>query len=285
MPAWTANVLLLWCVAGLPSAVVGTFGVGTARLVPRIPPRTSDAPTGSQFARGLHDVTPSEGQRRAVSELVRGNMPDFLRRLLPVRLAAHGPGGRPVEATIFVLPDYLAIGSDDDFLYVPLGYGPATAVARNLGFVLPTPKMVDAIYAQSVHQLAPHPLPAGPLMRSTAYLQEHQVYIDAQRRGLPLGCLISGHKKDLVITERLLRQPGRVAIYGWHRRTGAPIQPLSTVHGAAYADYSHGVRLVSETVLVGGRPRSIYEVLADPALAPALTYEHVLPDARRLMGL
>ena len=122
-------------------------------------------------------------------------------------------------------------------------------------------------------------------MRSISYLQEHQRRIDEQRRGLPLGDLISGHKKDLVISERLLERPGRVAIYGWHRRIGDPIQPLSTVHGEAYADYSHGVRLVSETVVVGGRPRSIYEALEDPALAPALTYEGVLPDARRLMGV
>jgi hypothetical protein len=44
-----------------------------------------------------------------------------------------------------------------------------------------------------------------------------------------------------------------VAIYGWHRSNGDPIQPLSTVHGEYYADYSHGIRLVSRTAYVNGR--------------------------------
>jgi len=40
---------------------------------------------------------------------------------------------------------------------------------------------------------------------------------------------------------------------------------------------------VNETVLVEGRPRSVYEALADPEVAPALTYQGVFPDARRVM--
>ncbi len=82
-------------------------------------------------------------------------------------------------------------------------------------------------------------------MRSNLYLERHQQRIDEQRFGLPLGELISGHKKDLVLSNRLRQLPDRVAIYGWHRAPGDPIQPLSTVHGARYVDYSHGVRLVS----------------------------------------
>jgi len=56
----------------------------------------------------------------------------------------------------------------------------------------------------------------------------------------PLGELTSGDKKDLVLTSLLWRVPGRVAIYGWHRAVNQPIQPLSKVHGARYADYSPG---------------------------------------------
>jgi hypothetical protein len=40
---------------------------------------------------------------------------------------------------------------------------------------------------------------------------------------------------------------------------------------------------VSETVLVEGRPRSIYEALGDPDVAPALTDQGVFPQARRVM--
>jgi hypothetical protein len=85
-----------------------------------------------------------------------------------------------------------------------------------------------------------------------------------------------------VLSARLWRQPGRVAIYGWHRGVGAPIQPLSTVHGARYADYSHGVRLVSNMVFVNGQRRSIFDVLADSRLAALLSDEGPLLQAREL---
>ena len=95
-----------------------------------------------------------------------------------------------------------------------------------------------------------------------------------------------GNKKDLVLTSRLWQSPGRVAIYGWHREVDQPIQPLSTVHGARYADYSHGVRLVSGTVYVNGVKRPIADVLAEPALAKLLTSEGPLTRvAERLSAL
>ena len=67
------------------------------------------------------------------------------------------------------------------------------------------------------------------------------------------------------------------------RAPGDPIQPLSTVHGALYVDYSHGVRLVSTTVVVDGRPRSIYDALQDSHVAPVLSREGVTRDFWGLM--
>jgi hypothetical protein len=132
-----------------------------------------------------------------------------------------------------------------------------------------------------VVHLAPQPLPAGDAMRSTAYYVRHQALVAQQQAqvGAQPGALTAGHKKDLVLSPQLWRVPGRVAIYGWHRGDGAPIQPLSTVHGARYADYSHGVRLVGPTVWLDGVPRSIFELLADPLLAPLLSDEGPLPEA------
>jgi hypothetical protein len=85
--------------------------------------------------------------------------------------------------------------------------------------------------------------------------------------------LMAGQKKDLVVSNRLWRKTGRVAIYGWHRGNGTPIQPLSTVHGARYADYSHGVRLVSAVAFVNGQARSIFDILEDPRLAGIVSDE------------
>jgi hypothetical protein len=129
-------------------------------------------------------------------------------------------------------------------------------------------------------------MPPTSQMRSTDYLLRHNRTVDAQRAaaGPRLGVLTAGQKKDLVLSNRLKSAPGRVAIYGWHRGNGAPIQPLSTVHGAFYADYSHGVRLVSATAFVNGAPQPLTEVLQDPVLAPIVSSEGPIAEPRRLQA-
>jgi len=99
------------------------------------------------------------------------------------------------------------------------------------------------------------------------------IEMQADSLGVKLGDLVAGDKKDVVITNLLSRRMGKIAIYGWHRGPGHPIQPLSTVHGANYADYSHGIRLVSGTALIDGKPRSIYDILRDPSAASIVSDE------------
>jgi hypothetical protein len=248
-----------------------------------LPPRPGDAPGGAEFARRASQLTERGRQHAAMAELRRGNAPEFLRDLRPVELSHRRSDGSQLSGTVWVTPDYLAIGSDDDFLRMPLSLPDALTICDEYGFVLPTRKIVDAIYEQASFHLSPKPMQPGPQMRSTDYLWRHQQLIETQLAGHPHGELVAGHKKDLVLTGRLNSKPGRVAIYGWHRLSGQPIQPLSTVHGENYLDYSHGVRLVSGTMLVDGVRRRILEVLEDPLLAPLLSYESVIGNARTLM--
>ena len=239
------------------------------QLTQKIPPRARQALTGSEFAQYVAGLSPRQREQAILDQIVEGNIPAFLRNLVPVELKYERPNAKPIRATIFVVPDYLAIGSNQDFLRIPMNLETATAVVDRLGFVLPTKKIVDAIYQQSSFHFVPQPLPAGPQMRSTAYYQTHNEMIEkqARSRGIPAGPLVSGDKKDVVITNLLAHRQGRIAIYGWHLPTGAPIQPLSTVHGACYADYSHGIRLVSATAVVDGKLRSLAKILQDPSLA------------------
>lgn len=253
-----------------------------------IPPRPSGAMTGSEFASQVATMSEDDRERTIETELLAGNMPAFLMRLAPVTLRGTLRDGRSVRVTVCVFPDYLAIGSDRDFVYTPMRLATALTVASRYGFAIPTARMVDAIYAQSAVHLVPQPLPAGERMRSIAYYRHHSELIQGQRNalGAETGLLTAGHKKDLVITNRLRRFPDRVAIYGWHRSERDPIQPLSTVHGARYADYSHGVRLVSDVVYVDGEPRSMAEVLADPQLASVVSEDGPMPElARFVTGL
>ena len=240
-----------------------------------IPPRSPQALTGSQFAESVSNMDRQQRETAILGQLLQGNLPGFLRRLVPVKLSYERPGGKGLAATIFVMPEYLAIGSDSDFLRIPMNLHTATSVVDRFGLVLPTKKIVDAIYEQSMGHFTPQPLPAGPQMTSTEYYRTHDAMIDkqSQGRGFRLGALVSGHKKDVVITNRLRWRPGRIAIYGWHRGTGAPIQPLSTVHGAGYADYSHGIRLIGRVAMIDGRLRSIYDILHDSVLAKVLSDE------------
>ncbi|HBQ23346.1 MAG TPA: hypothetical protein DD656_06395 [Alphaproteobacteria bacterium] len=81
-----------------------------------------------------------------------------------------------------------------------------------------------------------------------------------------------------MLAEELFNNQGRVAIYGWHKSNGNPIQPLSTVHGAAYADYSHGLRLVSRTAYLNGQPTSLRDLMRNPVYAEFLNKEGPLRE-------
>ena len=248
--------------------------------------RPRGAPTGSEFARRAQELSGPARDALVRSELFSGNLPDFLRRLAPVTITGSD-GARLVKITVCVLPDYLALGSDADFVFVPLGLKAALDVAGHFGFTLPTPRLVDAIYEESPVKLEPLPLPASDQMRSTAYFVFHSELISRERaaHAASLGELTSGDKKDLVLTSLLWQLPGRVAIYGWHRAVNQPIQPLSTLHGARYSDYSHGVRLVSDAAYVNGAKRSLEDVLAQPILARLLSREGSLPHLGERLAL
>jgi hypothetical protein len=286
----TKSAALLLCIAvSIPSVAWGRTAAPAscgAALLQALPSRPTSAPIGSEFVRRVWGMSETERDQAIEAELIAGNFPSFLRRLVPVSVRGKLHHGAAASVTVCVMPDYLAIGSDRDFLRMPMRLTTALRVAQRYGFTLPTSKLVDAIYAQAVVRLSPQPLPAGDEMRSTGYYWHHNELIDEQQIALdaPPGVLTAGHKKDLVLTNRLWRNPGRVAIYGWHRAADSPIQPLSTVHGARYADYSHGVRLVSSVAYVDGEPRSLFEVLADPELAPLLSEEGQIPRPAALVA-
>jgi hypothetical protein len=261
-----------------PGERTGTT-VRTEELTRSIPARAGQDLSGSQFVKYVSKMNPQEREQAIRDEILKGNFPDFLRKLVPVELHCELPRGKNLIATIFVAPDYLAIGSNTDFLRIPMNLHTAAAIADRFGFVLPTRKMVDAIYLQSRYHLVPQPLPASPQMRSTAYYWTHNQMVEDQAHalGVRLGELVSGDKKDVVMTNRLAAHINRIAIYGWHRGPGQPIQHLSTVHGANYADYSHGIRLISEMALIDGKLRSVYDILGDSFTAKLLSDEGPIP--------
>ena len=121
-------------------------------------------------------------------------------------------------------------------------------------------------------------------MITVPVFSNHNATVRAQRTeqlpAHPLGTLVAGHQKDVVITAKLASAPGKVAIYGWHQTNGTPIQPLYLKHIASWVDYSQCIRLVQQKLSVNGREKTIAEVLADPALAGLLSDEGPIPKPR-----
>lgn len=205
--------------------------------------------------------------------IIAGNVPTHMRSFCPVTAAL--PDGRTL--TLYVLPDYLCVGTDSDYVRVPMQPLNAQAVADALNCVLPTTKMVDLIWSAAVNKVMP--LPWGPpydaSMMSTSRISVHNARISAQltKAGLDPMALTAGHKKDVVVTTKLVKQPKQVAIYGWTQLNGKPIQPLYLGHESLYADYSHGIRLLSRRCEIDGIEDDLFRVLSDPELCSSVSSE------------
>lgn len=229
--------------------------------------------TGSEFLDVTKHLSRAEREGAIYDAIATGSVPSFASCFVEVPLAHDRHA-----AVVRVAVDYVAIGTDDDFVRIPMSPITAQRLADHFGLLLPTPRLVDAIYRAAIVKLAPSPLPPGPQMMSNDYYRRHHEAIEKQRAGR--AGPIAGHKKDVVVTNRLLARPDRVAIYGWHRLDGQPIQPLSLVHEASYADYSHGIRFVQPTMVVDGQEHVFADVAGSPELCALVSAEGPLRSLR-----
>ncbi len=181
----------------------------------------------------------ADRQARLLELMLAGHVPDRLRALAPVTVDAKDAHGRMRRLVLFVARDYLSVGTNDDAVRVPLDAHAAQLAVDALGCMLPTPRMVDLIW-RSAQRLPPQPWgpPYGAPMLSVERALTHSSRIDARIKelGLDPDGLLAGHKKDVVLSNRLQAKPRSVAIYGWHNTDGTVIQPLSLVHESTYAD-------------------------------------------------
>ena len=248
-----------------------------------LPPRPANALGGDAFAQKISSLDLDARDRTIADEFLAGNAPDFLRKFCPVNVTNVSDGMTNV-GTFFVAPDYLAIGSDTNYFFAPISPDTAQRIADNVDCVLPTPRMVDAIYTAAPVKLAPSPIPPSPAMTTVPVFVQHNKIIWEQRMALtnlyPLGALVAGHKKDVVISQRLTVSTNNIAIYGWERTNGVPIQPLYLGHAWWWVDYSQCIRLVARTMFVNGKGKSVAEVLGDPKLCGLISDEGVVTNAR-----
>jgi hypothetical protein len=234
-----------------------------------IPPRNPSAETGSEFMKRISDLPREEREEEIFQGVVSGNIPPFLRQMIMLKGVFNDLNGVPHILQYEVMPDYLAIGSDDDFCRIPMTPGTAQRLADMFGASLLTAKLSDNIWSEAEVKLDPFFYkPVGNANELVTKFEEHNVQIEKQlaESGGKHGQLIAGIKKDVVISSRIAERPDRVVIYGWHRPDGSPIQPVYSGHIWWYVDYSHGIRLMNAQVLLDGRPVLLADILKDPVL-------------------
>jgi len=242
-----------------------------------LPSRSANAESGSEFLDRTEGLGRVAMDREILEAIFTGNVPTYQRQLIPITVETQGR-----QARLHVTCDYLAIGSDEDFVRMPMTSAAAQRIANRVGATLPTPKLVDEIYRQAPAKLPPSWIDGGPTYGTLADYRQHNETLERRRldAGYALGRLTAGHKKDIVLADVLGVRPNRVAIYGWHKRVGVVVQPVNTSHFCRYADYSHGVRLVDQLVLVDDQAYRASDVLQDPELAFLLSDEGPLSVTR-----
>jgi hypothetical protein len=241
-----------------------------------VPARPAGAPNGTQFTNIITSLSHDERERWVYAQIISGNVPGWIRDLKLVSVTVSGN-----SAIYYVTPDYIAIGSDADYLLMPMTPLLAQRLCDRLGYSLPTRKMVNQIWTNAAVKLSPSTIPADPAMITVPYFAQHNATVRTQRNATtnanPLGVLVGGNKKDVIISARIytnfasasITEP--VVIYGWHYTSGAPIQPLYNGHEETYADYSHGIRFVQMNLTVNGNTNTITNVLTTASLSSLLS--------------
>ncbi|MBL1407366.1 metallophosphoesterase family protein [Sphingobacterium faecale] len=235
-----------------------------------LPKLSKNALPARHIVQQLSDLDNEQREKAIADIFLRGNFPKFMRKLKRIDVAGLDEKGNRIDAYYYVMPDYLMLGTDTDFVRLPIRPSTAQYIADSLGFVLSNSKICDAVYQQAKVKLEPLPLTEDREQFNT--FVAHNARIEQQRQGRK--GLIAGIKKDVVSTEKLRATKGKLALYGWHKLDGKPIQPVFTGHADYYVDYSHGIRFVYPYLFVGKQKIAFDDALMNSSLRVMLTDEN-----------
>ena len=235
-------------------------------------PLRSSSLTGNEFYHQAFTMKWKERDSLALKEVLAGNVPAFLKKFVSVNVSIiDSSTNKTIKATYYVSPDYLSVGTDNDWARINITPYAAQKIADSFGCFLPTRKMVDDIYKAAKLKLEPVPMYA--FRDSTPTMWQHHLIVEGQRKGRK--GLIAGIQKDVVLSGKISRdsRTERVAIYGWHTLDGKAIQPLYTGHIYWWVDYSQCIRLIWRKIKVNGKWMDYTDVLKDPLLQKLLCDE------------
>ena len=228
-----------------------------------IPTRDTSAINGSIFIQNNLHLSGAIREKNILNEFLIGNIPDFLRTFKTIDIVNGND-----KLTYLVMSDYLSIGSESDYVRMPMSPLTAKLIADKYDCALPTKMMVDQIWKHSTIKL--NPIAHGPPYDSSMFSTERyfwsNIAIQQQLLNKDHTELIAGHKKDVIIDKQLIVNKSNVGIYGWFYTNGVAIQgpnPNCSSHDLFYADYSHSIRLVAQDVILNGNLIRFYDLLND----------------------
>jgi hypothetical protein len=260
--------LLLFCFISL---------IGYSQVL-NLPARSKTALNGTQFEATIASSSLSLTNREDMiyAQIVAGNVPNFYRNFDSVTSTATIKGIKQ-KVTYFVAPDYVTIGIDSNYYLCPMSPMLATKIGNLTGTTLCTRKMVGDVWSAAKVKLSPQTIPPSSSMSTVPVFEHHDSLVDSARDNFlpahPLGQLVSGDQKDIVISNLIYNTANRVVIFGWYYTNGTYIQPMTNVHADTYMDYSHGIRLVQNNCTLNDTtPTTIQSVLE------ASTEDSILSD-------
>lgn len=240
--------------------------------------------SGREFMISIDTMEFWKREDMIVEAILSGNMPNELKQFQKIVFTTPIVDSveilrKPHKVEMLVLPDYLSVGSDDDFVRMPMGPLAAQQIADSLNCILPTTYLVDRIAEVSEGHIDIFPFrPLGGRNMMPIVFQDSDNAIKAlyKAKGYEFGQFISGLKKEVVITYKIQSRNEMnkyEAIYGWFHPDGRIQQPLFIRHGNFYVDYSHGIRLINRTVVVDGKKLDAKAILESPTLYRLLSDE------------
>lgn len=235
-------------------------------------PKRNGSLTGTEFYKMAAALNWKARDSFVLQQVFAGNVSFFFKKFVPVQVSVTDSLTDKIsKATYYVAPDYLSIGTDNDWARINITPMAAQQIADSVNCFLPTRKIVDDIYRAAKIKLDPVPMYA--FRDSTPTMWHHHLIVEGQRKGRK--GLIAGIQKDVVISGKISRdaKPDRVAIYGWHKLDGKPIQPLYTGHINWWVDYSQGIRLIYRKIKVNGKWMDYTDILKDKTLQRLLCDE------------
>ena len=232
----------------------------------------------SPFYEKIRELSIEEREKLICQEIISNNIPEYMKGFVTIKTVQKDALGKKHKITLYVKPDYLTVGKGISSFIIPMTPKSAQIIADTLNCSLPTPKIVDIIYNNAELKLEPfNYIPRGYRNTTPDIFYDHSrvIYAQIKASGKSPGILVAGTKKDVVISSLLSdsKREGNVIIYGWHMPDGKPIQQVYNGHISSYVDYSHGIRLISNKVLVDGKEYNIRDILKDPILFPLLSNE------------